>query len=337
MNTLFNDPHGTRHVHVCKIYGLDPNYNAKEAGDVPKDTMTWCAQPENSRYPMDTPERTVISWCHANQDRTLSGDARSRVLAGIKQAADWWGVDLPKEQKEEKPIQYTFKVATDSGEDVYKVTDSLAALKYADLVCKQAADFSYDTRRQVAQALLDGPPSIQTGFTPEIVGNLELAAGRMMVSATDIKAACDIRASYLEAAGHTDLGNDLRELGSLAEGDFVPMDSVVKTASMLDYTDRAAGLTAYFKDGTLLPAEQSFGGIPYSHVKQAADDLLPLTDGAMTTRKAVLANRDAVENFFIKLAGEDLSKASNDDLFKRIGIMDALETSAFANITNLCM
>ena len=313
-----------------------PNYNAKEAGDVPKDTMTWCAQPENSRYPMDTPERTVISWCHANQDRTLSGDARSRVLAGIKQAADWWGVDLPKEQKEEKPIQYTFKVATDSGEDVYKVTDSLAALKYADLVCKQAADFSYDTRRQVAQALLDGPPSIQTGFTPEIVGNLELAAGRMMVSATDIKAACDIRASYLEAAGHTDLGNDLRELGSLAEGDFVPMDSVVKPLPCLTTLTAPQDLLHISKTAHCFPLNRVLGNsIP--HVKQAADDLLPLTDGAMTTRKAVLANRDAVENFFIKLAGEDLSKASNDDLFKRIGLMDALETSAFANITNLCM
>lgn len=337
MNLLFNDPHGTRHAHICKIYGLDQNYNAKEAGDAPSDTMNWCALPEKGQYPTDTPERTVVSWCHANYDRTLQGDTKGRVLYGIKKAADWWGIELPKEKVEQPKAVYSFKVATENGDDTYTVRDSLSVAKYADLISKNASYYSYDTRRQVAQGLLDAPDNFKAGLTPDVLASLELAAGRMMASANDVKAACDIRASYAEASGHPDIGNDLRELGDMAKGDFVPVECLVKTASAIDLVDRSLGLTVYFKDGTLLPAEQSFAGIPYSHVKQAFDDTLPLNNGRTTTRSLVLSNRSAVETFFSKIAGEDLSKASNEDLCWRVANMDELETDAFDDITKLCM
>lgn len=337
MNGLFNDPQGTRHVRICKIYGLDPNYNAKEAGDAPSDSMSWCAQPEKGKYPIDNPERTVVSWCHANYDRTLDGDTKTRVLYNIKKAADWWNVTLPEEKRDAPQVTYTFKVATEEGVDTYDVTDSLSLTRYAELICKNATDYSYDTRRQVAQALLDAPDALKTGLSPDTLTTLELAAGRMMVSANDVKAACDIRASYLEAAGHSDLGQDLRDIGALAEGEFVPREYLIKTASLMDLTDRAVGLTAYFADGTLVPAELSFAGIPYSHVKQATEDTLPLNNGRLTTKSAVLANREAVEHFFVKLAGESLKDAPNSRLFERLAEMDELETDAFADITNLCL
>lgn len=337
MNALFNDPHGVRHARICNIYGLGPEYNAKEAGEAPRNVMDWCARPEVTQYPLDTPERTVVSWCHANEDRTLPDDVRTRVLASVKKAADWWGVELPVAREETSPAKHTFKVATEAGEDVYVIHDARDALHFAELICKNAADYSYDTRRQVAQALLSAPADIKACYPPDTRSDLELAAGDQLASAADVKIACDIRAGYLEALEKPEMGADLRELGNLAKGAFVDRDFLVKTASMIDQLDRAMELTVYYADGTLLPAERSFCGIPYSHAKQAAEDMVPLNNGRITSVRAVLANRETVNDFFIKLAGEDVSKDTADVLVQKLQGMDEIQTDAFASLTRLCM
>lgn len=337
MNSLFNDPGGVKHPHLCKIYGLSPDYNAKEAGDAPSSAMKWCAQPEKGRYPTDTPERTVVSWCHASHDQSLKGNARAMVLDNIKEAADWWGVELPEKTKKVPSRVYTFKVATEEGEDTYEITGASDAEQYARLIVKRAADYSYDTRRQVAEGVLGAPDEMMSGVSPGSLADLEVAAGRAMVGATGMKAACDIRASYLEAAGLDDLGGELRRLGDMARGDFLSHAAVVKAASAIDLADRAAGLTAYFKDGTLLPAEHSMAGIPYSHVKKAADDALELNGGRITTKGTVLANRETVDGFFAKIAGEDTKGLDTQGLFARLTGMDELETDAFDDLTRLCM
>lgn len=337
MNSLFNDPRGERHGRIGKIYGLPPGFNAKEAGDRPRDVMKWCAQPEESRYPFNTPERTVVSWCHANEDHSLSGGTRARVLASLKEAADWWGVELPKQQVIEEQPAWSFKVAHAKGEDTYNVNSPADVRTYAEQIIKNASEYSYDTRRQVAAALLKAPAPLRTALDAAAMEGLECAAGSMMVTPLDVKAACDIRASYLEGMEQHGLGAAVRDLGSLPKGGFVEPDLLIKIAAEIDKVDRAAGLTAYYSSGELVPAEQSFGGIPYSRVKEACEDMVPLSNGATTSVRAILANRDQVDGFFLKMAGEDVSGLEPAALIRKVSEMDDIMTGAFTDLTKLVM
>ena len=333
MNKLYNDPYGDRHKRIIKIYSLPENYNVKEAGERPNNVLKWCAQPEKTQYPIDTPERTVVSWCHANEDRELTGTTRNRVLSTIKEAADWWNVKLPEARTEEVGPAYTFTVKHASGEDEYAVNNTTDLKKYAETIIKEASDYSYETRNQIANAILDAPAHLKNSLDTDTLDKLQLAAGEMMVSKYDIKAACDIRASYLDNMGRRELGTAVRQLGGLIKDDkHLTKDVVVKIATEIDRVDRSAGFTVYYGSGALAPVEHSFGGVPYTKVKEAADDMLILNDKVVTSKRAIAANRDQVDAFFMKIAGEDTTEMSTPAILDKLENMDTLLKDAFIDI-----
>lgn len=338
MNSLFNDPYGDRHARISKIYALPENFNMKEAGDRPSNALRWCAQPEKTLYPTDSPERTVVSWCHANEDRDLHGGTRERVLGNIKEAAEWWGVELPRASVliEEPTYSFTVKHANDE-EDEHHIYTSRELLHFAEEITKNAADYNFDTRHQVAEAILRAPSVLRKDFSRELLEDMERMAGDAMVSKYDVKAACDIRAGMLEDNRRFDLARELRRMGDSFTDRMLDRDTVIKIAREMDTIDRAAELTTHYHTGRLLPAELSLEGAPFSQIKEAAEDMVVIDKTTVTSRRAIAAHRKQVDDFFLKLAGEDTTGISVPELIDKLEGMDDIMREAFIDLSgSLC-
>ena len=51
----------------------------------------------------------------------------------------------------------------------------------------------------------------------------------------------------------------------------------------------------------------------------------------------VVENRALVDEFFSKIAGEDVTKITDVELFDKIANLDGVEAAAFEDITELCL
>ena len=330
MNNPYNDSNALRHEEICSLYGLDPHvHNIKEAEDAPRARLYgW---PEAERYPLDTPDRTRLSWAYASED--MDGGQRDYVLGNIKKAAEFWKIDLP-ERKDVSgdDAKLLLKVAGDGWADEYRINTAAEVKSIVDHVRKNASDFSYGTRLQYANGISGAPKELLKALSPDDVDWLRRVKGEILTDGACVKKACCERAACMEQMGHPELGEVFRGIaGKMANEDVVKAEVVRKVASAMDFADRSTGANVLYGSTISLP-EFSIEGYTPEALKQANDEMTVLSETKMTTRSRIIRNRDKVDDFFMKIAGEDTSKLTLDAVVKRMKDMDAVERDAFEDI-----
>lgn len=338
MSDYYNDPAGVELARITKLYSLGPGSGAKEAAeDTAVPSLRDYAWPDKSRYPVDSPGRTLLSWCYAKEATDLPTEDVDRVLGAIKAAADFWGVTLPvrAEDPHDEGPAVAIKVASGGREDTYTVDTPDAMLQLVGQLRKSAGDQTYDARRQLAEQVLAAPGALRALLSPEDILSLQRTAGDALVTGSDVKAACADRAMSLEFNHHPALAALVREAGDTIKADtIVGKEAVVRVSRLIDYATRAAGLKAA---ADTVPVEDMLAGIPNTEVARFTSSVLALKNGSAVPKSAIVGNRQAVDEFFAKLAGEDVSKLAEPALFDRVAGMDLIEADAFANITGLAL
>ena len=174
MNKFFDDSDQLKWSRISNLYGLAPDFNTKEASD--KINISDMAYPEKGLYPINTPNNTVMSYCYASEDMSIPSDTKDRVLASIKNAADFWGVTLPVKTVKPQPKKttYTIKVSSESGVDVHEVNNDTELKSIVTYLEKHASDFCYESRRQIAEAVLHAPAEFKKQLTREDIKKKKL-------------------------------------------------------------------------------------------------------------------------------------------------------------------
>lgn len=338
MRDYYNDPYEIEFARISKVYGLGEDFNAKQASD-PAPSFQDYAYPEKLLYPIDTPERTTLSWCYAKESKELPVEVRSRVYDAIKQAADFWEIELPtrmEEVDEDALDPIVLKVASEGKEDTYTIDRPEGIRQVVDQITKNASDFTYDTRRQLAEQVLSAPTCMKVRLNVADIQRLQKIAGDMLVTGVDVKNACTVRARVLEHEGAHTFAEAVKEAGDVTKGDAILSKSaLVKVARVIDYATRAAGLKEASDDPNLPLVEDMFRGVPAMELQRFNDSVIALKTGSAVFKSSITRNREAVNEFFSKLAGEDVSTLNDIDLFTRIENCDEIESDAFTNITGL--
>lgn len=330
MNNPYNDSNALRHEEICLLYGLDPHdHNIKEAEDAPRARLYgW---PEAELYPLDTPGRTRLSWAYANED--MDGSERDRVLGNIKKAADFWKIELPERAtSSEADAKYVLKISGEGWEDSYKLNTPAEIKSIVDHVRKNASDFSYGTRLQYADGVTAAPRELKKLLTSDDVDWLRHVKGEILTDGGCVKKACDERASCLEQVGHPELGEVFRNIANkIQDADVIDAKFLRKVASAMDLADRSTGLSVMYGSAVTLP-EYAVEGYTPEALKVAHENMTVIGDTKMTSRNRIAMHRDKVDDFFGKIAGEDTTKMTMDDLVKRMQSMDAVERDAFEDL-----
>lgn len=338
MNKFFDDSDQLKWDRISNLYGVPQDFNVKEAADTKFISISDFAYPEKELYPINTPKNTIVSYCYANEDTNIPADTKQRVLASIKNAADFWGVKLPN-RIAEKPVvtkKHVIKVATEKGTQQYTVNNDTELKGIVDYLEKNASDFSYASRRQIAMGVLNAPKEFQKQLTRNDLVNLQKTAGDMFVAPSDIKVACEIRAQYADAMGKQEFGKILRDFGKMQPAK-ITKEMVIKTASMLDYVDRVTGMNEMYRDGKLAVPEYSIHGAAKADVELFIDKTIGMKNGSAFVKNDIITNKDKVLSFFKDFTGEDLSKESDANIFTKIASLDEVGANAFQEITGLCM
>ena len=330
MNNPYNDCNALRHEEICLLYGLDPHvHNIKEAEEAPRSRLYgW---PEAERYPLDTPNRTRLSWAYANED--AEGETRERILGNIKKAADFWKITLPERHEEKaEDALYVLKVSGDGWHDDYRINNAAELKSIVDHVRKNASDFSYDTRLQYANGVVGAPRELKKLLSDDDVDWIRHVKGEILTDGESIKKACDIRASCMEQMGHPELGEVFRNVSAnIKDMDVIDVPFIRKVASAMDLADRSTGANTFYGSLIQLP-EFSIEGYTPEQIKRANEDMVVMDETHMTSRTRIAMHRGKVDDFFMKIAGEDTRTLSLNDVVKRMENMDAIERDAFQDI-----
>lgn len=327
MRNAYNDSSALRHEEICRLYGLDPTvHNIKEADDSPKARhFGW---PAAERYPIDTPERTRLSWAYASED--AAGPMRDSILGAIKKAADFWGIELPVRKEEEKEKAYVIKISGEGWSDSYEVRNPTELKAIAEHVRKNASDFSYDTKLQFADSIVSAPRSLKERLDDEDVNWLRRVRGEFLTDGNCVKKACDARAHHIEDCKKPELGKIIRDLGVKAAsiGEMTPA-LVRKAASAFDFVDRVCGLTPLYGSKMLNYPEMSIEGMTPEALKFATDNAVFTPTGRMTSRTRIAVRRNDINAFFSKVSGEDTSNLDINGIVTRMHRMTPVEADAF--------
>lgn len=338
MNKFFNDADQLKWDTISNLYGLSDHFNIKAASDSTRIGITDMAYPEKGLYPINTPNNTVVSYCYANEDNTIPSDTKARVMASIKNAADFWNINLPvrKEEVEHTAETYTIKISSDDSVQEQVIANDTELKYVVDYIAKNASDFCYESRRQVAEAVLAAPASFKKQLTRADIVSLQKTAGDMFVTPSDVKIACEIRAQYADSLGHKDIANMLKDFGAMQRGKLTK-EMVIKTASILDFADRLTGMTYLYKDNKLALPEHSVNGAARADVELFIDKTIGMKNGSAFVKNDIITNKDKVVSFFKDFTGEDVSKSSDADIFTKIANLDEIGANAFVEITGLSL
>ena len=335
MNNPYNDSNALRHEEICLLYGLDPHvHNIKEAEDAPRARLYgW---PEAERYPLDTPGRTMLSWAYANED--MEDSERDRVLGNIKKAADFWKIRLPERHEEKaEDAKYVLKISGEGWEDSYRLNTAAEVKSIVDHVRKNASDFSYKTRLQYADGIVGAPRELKKTLSDDDVEWIRRVKGEILTDGASVKRACDERASCMEQMGHPELGEVFRNVAAnVKDTDVVDVPFLRKVASAMDLADRTVGADVLYGSVLRMP-EFSVEGYTPEQIKKANEDMAVIDESHVTSRNRVAMHRDKVDDFFMKIAGEDTRSLSLDAMVKRLQSMDAVERDAFDDILGKIM
>ena len=334
MNKFFNDSDQITLARISNLYDVEGYVNSKEAADRPV-SISDLAYPEKGLYPINTPKNTVLSYCYANEDASIPADTRGRVMASIKNAADFWGVTLPARKQEVVAKEaYAIKVSSEEGESVQNIYNDSELKEVVKYVAKNASDLSYDSRRQIAEAVLNAPANLKKQLTRDDIISMQRTAGDMFVAPSDIKIACEIRAQYADMMGHPEVAKMLKDFGGM-QPKKLTKNLVLKVASILDFADRSTGMTVLYKNGKLAPPEHSLNGVAKADVELFIDKTIGMKNGSAFIKNDLVTNKDKVISFFKNYSGEDLSKVSDADIFTKIASLDEIGANAFKEITGL--
>lgn len=335
MNKYFNDSEQIVLARITNLYDVSEYVNQKQASDV-KPNISDMAYPEKGLYPINTPANTVLSYCYAKEAEDIPADTKSRILVAIKNAADFWGVTLPARAMvmEPREVKYTIKLSSEDGEsshDIYNDTDLKAVVEY---IAKNASDFCYESRKQLAEAVLAAPANLKKQLTRDDIVSLQKTAGDMFVAPSDVKVACEIRAQYADSFGFADISKMLKDFGQMQPSK-ITKQMVTKVASILDFADRLTGMTSLYKDNKLALPEHSVNGVAKADVELFMDKSIGIKNGSAFTKTDIINSKDKVISFFRDYSGEDISKDSDADIFVKIASLDEIAANAFQEITGI--
>ena len=339
MKKYFNDPLGIELVDIAKNYKLDLYMDVKEAStsDI-KPSINDFAYPEKLLYPVHTPEATALSWCYVKENSDLPKDIKQKALDTIKEAAEYWDVKLPSRIKEEKEQKQTltFKVATEDTVDTYTIHAPGNITQIYEQITKRASDYTYDTRQQLAEQILSAPSYFKADLSTDQIETLQKIAGDMLVTADDIKNACNTRAYMIDVMGKPELAEILKEAAEStpAEG-IAPKKVIVKIANMLDFASRSAGIKSVAGDKAYGNVEDLFNGIPERGVRYFHESTVALKNGSAVRKIEIVKNREAINSFFDKYAGEDVTSLTRDDLIDKIEELPESTADAFSRIVEI--
>ena len=337
MNKFFNDTDQTKLAYIVNVYDLPEDVNQKEASDSEVISYTDLAYPEKGLYPVNTPLNVKLAFCYASEDTSIPADIRERVLNTIKTAADFWQVELPK-KKEVAPAEpsYTVKISHEDGSiEEQPIFNDSEVKDIVEYMSKNASEFPYETRRQIAEELLHAPENLRKQLTRNDIVLLQKTAGEQFVSPLDVKVACMIRSTYAKNEGHPELAEMLDRI-PCPETQKITKPMVIKLASMFDRVDRSTGLNRLYGTELATP-EESFNGVAKIDVELFNNNVVALKNGSAVVKSDVVENRALVDEFFSKIAGEDVTKITDVELFDKIANLDGVEAAAFEDITELCL
>ena len=161
--------------------------------------------------------------------------------------------------------------------------------------------------------------------------------GEILTDGASVKRACDERAACMEQMGHPELGEVFRKVSEgVKDTDVVDVPFLRKVASAMDLADRTVGANVLYGSVIKMP-EFSIDGYTPEQIKKANEDMAVIDESTVTSRNRVAMHRDKVDDFFMKIAGEDTRALSLNDLVKRIQTMDAIEKDAFKDILGKIM
>lgn len=336
MNKFFNDEDQLLLDRITNVYDIPPYVNLKEASDK-RPNISDFAYPEKELYPINSPTKTALSFCYASEDNSIPADIKRRVIASIKNAAEFWNISLPAKKEKTDSISsltYTIKVSSDSGTDIYDIHNDSELKEVVAYIQKNAADLSYNSRKQIAAAVLNAPAEFKKQLTRQDVISLQRTSGDMFVTPSDVKVACEIRAQYASSMGHDDVASMLRDFGNMQPAK-LNNKMVTKIASILDFADRLTGMTCLYKDGKLALPEHSINGVARADVELFVDKTIGMKNGSAFVKNDIVNEKNKVVSFFKDYTGEDLSKASDADIFVKIASLDETGANAFQELTGL--
>ena len=337
MNKYFNDTDQTKLAHIVNVYDLPEDVNQKEASEDEFISYSDLAYPERGLYPVNTPLNVKLAYCYASDDDSIPADIRERVLNTIKTAADFWQVELPK-KKEVAAVHpsYSIKISHEDGsvenQDIFNDSELKDVVKY---MAKHASEFPYDTRRQIAESILEAPENLRKQLTRNDIVFLQKTAGDQFVSPLDVKVACMIRSTYVKNEGHPELADILDNVPCKANQQ-VTKPMIVKLASMFDRVDRVTGLNRLYGTELATP-EDSLNGVAKIDVELFNNNVVAMKNGSAVVKSDIIENRDKVEEFFSKISGEDVTAINDTCLFEKIANLSDIEAEAFNDITALCL
>lgn len=334
MNVFFNDSNQTQLSHIVNLYGLGDEVNSKQASEPTAISFTDLAYPEKMLYPINTPFATKLAYCYASEDDTIPADTKNRVIATIKQAADFWGIDLPaRKQEAAKPAPYEIKVAyEDAPEDLAPVRNATELKSICDYVSKKASELSYDARRQIAEGVLNAPKELRSLLSREDIARMQKTAGEMFISPENIRIALKIRAEYIEGSGLKAISDMIKTASDNVGATVYKKSDVISILQALHYADKYASLDRMYDSGHLPLPENSLSGVAKIDVEAFCDNVVALKTGSMITKSDIGIKRDAINKFFTNYEGVDTSSMSVNDLTTKIASMPVEDATAFEEI-----
>jgi prophage DNA circulation protein len=224
-----------------------------------------------------------------------SGDTRKYVLDRLIKAAGVHNMQPLQKLADVKTIN--FKITSDAGQAIYSAyINSPASLQKvaASLV---ACKYPYHVRKRAAMDLLNVAEKLNLDISEDIHSKLEKTAGLGAATLEHVRTVVNKRAASMSSWSMREVSDMVKaSADNIHEVDgYVSESDMHKLASVLDAADH------YFKT-SYDNVEQELYQHTMSDIYKVACDMLPMSNGAILSKRAVIENKQRLEPLF-KAAG----------------------------------
>ena len=336
MSSAFNDP---THATLLKIWNeMEVPGFVKEAESVNDQNFDVVAvahygDPANRLYPLNTKSNAWLSREHFGRDKAgLEKKAAEVIGARIEKMASFWGLDNSIQVRAE-PAHHTIhqiEIEDDIDKQMIKIDVTGHYKEAAERFCIDRRDYPFGMRRSFARQMLAAPADVQEPLEPETTEVLCKMAGYGSCTADSARDAIFMRMCMVRRKDPATFGQ-LTKVAKQVQGmeGILDMKVLQKVAVLLDYVDRSNGFHVKYGNGINFPEDDLFH---FTEKKASAvrDEALVLSDGTIVNRFALLAEKDKVDEYFEKIAG-DKSYTDAVGLVEAVLKLNAHEVPALLN------
>jgi hypothetical protein len=294
------------------------------------------ADPATRKYPLTDKSNTWLSRMYFELfDKEAMDPGRAAVVAKkIEEAASFWQLPV-MEKKAEASIKpkHIVKINT---KGYPPVVTELFIMNVGDME-KAAEDvrdsrgvIPYEARRDYARGLLNAPANLLDELDTDTKVYLDKVAGFGMTTKQRVVGAVLDRVCLL--TDRPDYSKRLTEIGTAIPETPTPA-FLQKIASVLDLVDRDCDFCKLYSDTFKSPEEALFS-VTEKEAMEALDEMVPLTNGNVVHKTAILKNPKIVDTFFDNYFGERpyTDMESRLDIIKTLPAEDA---TALQKLTGL--